>query len=152
MMIDAMEKKISVARQADLVSINRTSLYYKPVPIKDKEIRIKHIIDEVYTRHPEYEYRRMTIILRRDYNILINRKRTRKYIREMGIHGICPGPNLSKRIHKKYLYPYLLSGLNIDKPNQVWSIDKPYCSMKNDFMYTTAIIDWYSSDIVGYEI
>lgn len=111
-MIDRGDKKLSISRQAELLSINRTSLYYKPVPTSDEEYMIKRIIDEVYTAHPEYGYRRMTTILRRDYGILINRKRTRRYMREMGIHGFCPGPNLSKRLHNKYLYPYLLKGLN----------------------------------------
>jgi len=136
-MIDREEKKLSITKQAELLSINRTSLYYKPVPA---------------TAHPEYGYRRMTNILNREYHIRINRKRTRRYMREMGIHGFCPGPNLSKRLHGKYLYPYLLRGLNIDHPNQVWSIDVTYCRMKRGFMYLVAIIDWYSRYIVGFEL
>jgi putative transposase len=151
-MIDREEKKLSITRQAELLGINRTSLYYKPVPVNDEEYLIKRIIDEIYTAHPEYGYRRMTNILKRDYHIHINRKRTRRYMREMGIHGFCPGPNLSKRLHDKYLYPYLLRGLNIDHPNQVWSIDVTYCRMKRGFMYMVAIIDWYSRYIVGFEL
>jgi hypothetical protein len=104
-MIDREEKKLSITKQAELLSINRTSLYYKPVPANDEEYLIKRIIDEIYTAHPEYGYRRMTNILNREYHIRINRKRTRRYMREMGIHGFCPGPNLSKRLHGKYLYP-----------------------------------------------
>jgi len=73
-------------------------------------------------------------------------------MREMGIHGFCPGPNLSKRIHGKNLYPYLLRNLKIDHPNQVWSIDVTYCRMKRGFMYMVAIIDWYSRYIVGFEL
>jgi putative transposase len=149
-MIDRGDKRLSISRQAKLLSINRTSLYYKPAPISDEEYLIKRIIDELYTAHPEYGYRRMTTILNRDYRILINHKRTRRYMREMGIHGFCPGPNLSKRLHGKYLHPYLLRGLNIDHPNQVWSIDITYCRMKRGFMYLVAIIDWYSRYIVGF--
>ncbi|UZQ84902.1 IS3 family transposase [Thermoclostridium stercorarium] len=151
-MIDREEKKLSITKQAELLSINRTSLYYKPVPANDEEYLIKRIIDEIYTAHPDYGYRRMTNILNREYHIRINRKRTRRYMREMGIHGFCPGPNLSKRLHGKYLYPYLLRGLNIDHPNQVWSIDVTYCRMKRGFMYLVAIIDWYSRYIVGFEL
>jgi putative transposase len=151
-MIDREEKKLSITKQAELLSINRTSLYYKPVPANDEEYLIKRIIDEIYTAHPEYGYRRMTNILNREYHIRINRKRTRRYMREMGIHGFCLGPNLSKRLHGKYLYPYLLRGLNIDHPNQVWSIDVTYCRMKRGFMYLVAIIDWYSRYIVGFEL
>ena len=151
-LIDREDKELSISKQADLLSINRTSIYYKPVPVSIEELYIRHLIDEIYTKHPEYGYRRMTVILNRDHHIGINRKRTRRYMREMGIHGFCPGPNLSKRLHGKYLYPYLLRGLNIDHPNQVWSIDITYCRMKKGFMYMTAIIDWYSYQIVGYTL
>ena len=151
-MIDKGDEKLSITTQAGFLSINRTSLYYKPVPANDEEYLIKRIIDEIYTAHPEYGYRRMTNILNREYHIRINRKRTRRYMREMGIHGFCPGPNLSKRIHGKYLHPYLLRGLKINHPNQVWSIDVTYCRMKHGFMYLVAIIDWYSRYIVGFEL
>lgn len=151
-MIDKSNKKLSISRQAKLLSLNRTSLYYKCAPIRDEEYVIKGIIDEVYTAHPEYGYRRMTAILNREYGILINRKRTRRYMREMGIHGFCPGPNLSKRLHSKYLHPYLLRDLSIERPNQVWSIDITYCRMKRGFMYLVAIIDWYSRYIVGFAL
>ncbi len=151
-MIDKEDKRLSICKQSELLNINRTSLYYKPAPISNVEFMIKWRIDEIYTKHPEYGYRRMTVILNRDYGVGINRKRTRKYMREMGIHGFCPGPNLSKRLHGKYLHPYLLRGLLIDRPMQVWSIDITFCRMKSGFMYLTAIIDWYSRLIVGYTL
>jgi len=94
-MIDRNEKKLSITRQAELLSLNRTSVYYKPAPVNEEEYLIKRIIDEIYASYPEYGYRRMTSILNKDYHIHINRKRTRRYMREMGIHGFCPGPNLS---------------------------------------------------------
>jgi putative transposase len=149
-MVKKGDKKLSIARQAELLDINRTSLYYRPVPISREELDIKQLIDEIYTKHPEYGYRKMTKVLRNKHNIIINCKRTRRYMREMGIHGFCPGPNLSKRLYKKYLYPYLLRGLNIDYANQVWSVDITYCRMKQGFMYLVAIIDWYSRYIVGF--
>ena len=125
-------------------------MYYRAVEINEEEYRIRNIIDKIYTAHPEYGYRRMTVILKRDKGIHINRKKVRRCMREMGIHGFCPGPNLSKRLNAKYLYPYLLRGMNIDHPNQVWSIDITYCRMKRGFMYMTAIIDWYSRYLIGY--
>jgi putative transposase len=143
---------LSIKRQAELLSISRSSLYYSPVPISEEELNIKRIIDELYTDHPELGYRKMTIFLQRDYDININHKRTRRYMRDMGIHGFCPGPNLSKRAHGKYLHPYLLRGLNIDYPNQVWSVDLTYCRMKHGFMYMVAIIDWYSRYIVEHAL
>lgn len=151
-MIERDNKKLNITKQADLLSLSRTGLYYKPAPVPDAEYCIKGLIDEIYTSHPEYGYRRMTAILRNKYGILINRKRTRRYMREMGLHGFCPGPNLSKRLHAKYLYPYLLRGLHIDHPNQVWSIDITYCRMQRGFMYMAAIIDWHTRYIVGYAL
>lgn len=141
-MIDRNNKKLSISRKTKPLSINRTNLYYRHVPISDEEYMIKHIIDEVYTKHPEFGYRRMTIILKRDYGIITNRKRTCRYMQEMCIHSFC-----SCSIYMvKYLYPYLLRGLNIDYPNQVWSIDDiTYCRIKRGFMYLIAIIDWYST-------
>lgn len=73
-------------------------------------------------------------------------------MREMGIHGFCPGPNLSKRLRGKYVYPYLLRDLTIDHPNKVWSVDITYCRMEHGFMYMVAIIDWYSRYIIGYAL
>lgn len=151
-MVNRGDSKLSITKQTELLGLNRTGIYYKHVEISDEEYRIKWIIDEIYTEHPEYGYRRMTVILNRDYNIGINRKRTRRYMREMGIHGFCPSPNLSKRLHGKYLYPYLLRGLNIDSPNQVWSVDVTYCRMRKGFMYLVCIIDWYSHYIVGHAL
>ena len=104
-MIDKEDKKLNITDQAQLLSLNRTSLYYKPVPIGDEEYRIKWFIDEIYTDHPEYGYRRITAILKRDYHVLINKKRVRRYMR-YGNPWILSWPNLSKRIHAKYLYPY----------------------------------------------
>lgn len=137
------KEKLSLSKQAELLTISRTSLYYIPVSISEEDLYIKRRIDELYTEHPDPGYRRMTIFLNRDYDIKINRKRTRRYMREMGLHGFFPGPNLSKRLHGKYLYPYLLRGLNIDHPNQVWSVDITYCRMRHGFMYMVAVIDWY---------
>lgn len=149
-MINKDSERLSISKQAKLLSLNRTGLYYKPVSISDEEYLIKRTIDELYTAHPELGYRKMTIKLRDKLGIRINRKRTRRYMREMGIHGFCPGPNLSKRLHTKYLHPYLLRGMDIQRPNQVWSIDVTYCRMQRGFMYMVAIIDWHTRYIVGY--
>jgi len=149
-MVDIKNQEISKSRQTMLLDLNRTGIYYRAVELNEEEYRIRNIIDEIYTAHPEYGYRRMTVILNRDKGIHINRKRVRRYMREMGIHGFCPGPNLSKRLNTRYLYPYLLRGMNIDHTNQVWSIDITYCRMKHGFMYMTAIIDWYSRYLIGY--
>ena len=120
-MVEKGDKKLSIARQAELLDINRTSLYYRPVPISREELDIKLLIDEIYTKHPEYGYRKMTKVLRNKHNIIINCKRTRRYMREMGFMDFVR-PNLVNGC-TKISYPYLLRGLNIDHANQVWSVD-----------------------------
>ena len=82
----------------------------------------------------------------------INRKRVRRLMRIMDIAGICPGPNLSKLLHAKYVRPYLLRGLKIEHPDQVWAVDITYIRMKHGFMYLFVIIDLYSRYIVDYEL
>ncbi len=109
-------------------------------------------IDEIHTAHPTWGYRTITRILRRDDKLLINRKKVRRMMRDMGIYTIYPKPNLSKRYHAQYIRPYLLRNLAIDHPNQVWGVDITYIRMKIGFMYLFVIIDWYSRCIVDYEL
>ena len=87
-----------------------------------------------------------------DVDYKVNRKRIQRYMREMGIRVIHPGPNLSKRNRAQYVYPYLLRNVKPAHPNHVWGIDITYCAMQGRWMYLVAIIDWYSRKIVGYEL
>jgi putative transposase len=89
-MIERDNKKLSISKQAKLLSLNRTSLYYKPVPVNDEELQIKRLIDEIYTKHPEYGYRRMTTILNRDYGVVIKCRFSRSTL-----------PNYVKNNHNK---------------------------------------------------
>lgn len=144
-------KELSIAEQADLLSLNRTSIYYKPLPPSEEEIAIKRRIDEIYTQYPFYGYRRITAQLRRE-GVMVNHKRIQRYMQEMGIQGICPGPNLSKRNKENTVYPYLLAGLTIDHPNQVWGIDITYIRLKHGWLYLVAIMDWFSRYVVSWEL
>lgn len=109
-------------------------------------------IDELHTDHPTWGYRTITKVIRRDDKILINRKKIRRLMREMGVYTIYPKPNLSKRYHAQYIRPYLLRNLNISRPDQVWGVDITYIRMQKGFMYLFVIIDWYSRCIVDYEL
>jgi putative transposase len=109
-------------------------------------------IDEIHTAHPTWGYRTITKIIRRDDEILVNRKKIRRMMRVMGIYTIYPKPNLSKRYHAQYIRPYLLRNLNIERPDQVWGVDITYIRMQKGFMYLFIIIDWYSRRIVDYEL
>jgi len=150
-MIEWDNKNITLKRQAELLSINRTSLYYKPVGIPDEEIALMHEIDRIYTKWPAFGYRRITAKLK-ELGYTVNRKRVQRLMRKMGISAIFPGPNLSKRKKMHHTYPYLLRNLEITHPNQVWGVDITYIPMKNGWMYMFAVIDWYSRCIVAWEL
>ncbi|MEJ8548850.1 IS3 family transposase [Brevibacillus borstelensis] len=152
-MVERDNEMITVKRQADLLSVNRTSVYRPCKEHRESEenIQIMHRIDEIYLKHPYFGYRRMTIFLR-DHGFEVNRKRVRRLMQVMGLEAIYPKPNLSKRLHAKYTRPYLLRGLTIDRPNQVWGIDITYIRMGKGFMYLFNIIDWYSRKVIDYEL
>ncbi|MCZ8521865.1 MULTISPECIES: IS3 family transposase [Paenibacillus] len=145
--------EITIKRQADLLSVNRTSVYRSGKEQRESEenVQLMHRIDELYMKHPYFGYRRMTNVLR-DQGFEINRKRIRRLMQLMGLEAIYPKPNLSKRLHAKYTRPYLLRGLTIDRPNHVWGIDITYIRMGKGFMYLFTIIDWYSRKVIDYEL
>lgn len=145
--------RINLTRQAELLSVNRTSLYRLP-PTKgwsEPDLADMRLIDEIYTAHPYYGYRRIAERMQQ-CGQQINHKRVRRLMRIMGIQGICPGPNLSKQLHAKYKHPYLLRSLKIERPDQVWAVDLTYIRMRQGFMYLFVIIDLYSRYIVDYEL
>lgn len=152
-MIERDHPTISIKRQAFLLGVNRTSVYREPSEPQEspENIQIMHEIDVIYTDKPFFGYRRITAILR-EKGFNVNRKRVRRLMRLMGIHGIYPQPNLSKRLHAKYVQPYLLRGLDINHPNHVWGVDITYLRMGKGFMYLFLIIDWFSRKVVDYEL
>ena len=131
---------LSVRRQCELIGLNRSSLYYQPVAVDEESLMLMNLIDEQYTRTPFYGSRKMRMFLRK-LGYWINRKRVQRLMQEMGICGICPGPNTSKRLQEHKVYPYLLTGLAITRPNQVWSTDITYIRLLKGFVYLVAILD-----------
>jgi putative transposase len=150
-LIEMENKELSVSIQAGLLGLNRSGLYYRPIPVSQEELSLKHKIDEIYTSHPYYGSRRITAVLNNE-GYEVNRKAVQRHMREMGIEGIHPGPNLSKRALKEHIFPYLLRGLSIEYPNQVWGIDITYIRMKEAWMYLVAVIDWFSRYVVNWEL
>lgn len=150
-MIDWDDAELPIATQAELLGLNRSSLYYKPVEPSPEEVFIKHRIDEIYTKYPFFGSRRITAVLNEN-GLHINRKAVQRHMREMGIAGISPGPNLSKRNLEHRIYPYLLRNLDITHPNHVWGIDITYIRLQRGWMYLVAIIDWYSRYVVSWEL
>ena len=144
-------KELSVSTSAKLLGINRTSVYYEGLPVSQEELECKSIIDHLHTDNPTWGARQMSAQLKlRGYQI--GRRKAGRYMREMDITPIYPKMNLSKRMKQAKVCPYLLRNAVIDRPNQAWSIDITYISMKHGFLYLTAIIDWYSRCIVGWDI
>jgi putative transposase len=137
--------------QADLLSLSRSSLYYSPHPPSLEEVAIKHRIDALYTQYPFYGSRRITAQLRRE-GMTINRKAVQRHMREMGIAGISPGPNLSRRDSAHRIYPYLLRDLASAYPNHVWGIDVTYVRLHAGWLYLVAVLDWFSRYVVSWEL
>lgn len=144
-------KELPLSTQANLLGLSRSSLYYKPYRPSEKEVRIKHRIDEIYTQYPFYGSRRIRQQLRREGEP-VGKNTIAKYMREMGISAIYPGPNLSKRQKVAYIYPYLLRNVTPRYPNHVWGIDITYIRLQKGWMYLVAILDWYSRYVVSWQL
>jgi len=142
---------ISLARQSDLLDIARSSLYYVP-RVNGRDIKIMHHIDEIYTEVPFYGSRKIRVELRDQHGIFVCRDHVRRLMRLMGIEAIYPKSkpktSLGDVAHKKY--PYLLSGLAIESPDQVWGSDITYIRLAHGFCYLTAILDWFSRYVIAW--
>lgn len=152
LLVDMNAPILPISVQADLLGLNRSGLYYKPVPPSEEDLRIKLVIDKIYTRFPTYGYRRICWYLNEKEHLLINHKAVLQHMREMGIQAIYPRQNTSKPEPANKIYPYLLKGLKIDHPDHVWSIDITYIPIKNDWLYLVAIIDWYSRYVLDWQL
>lgn len=152
-MIERADAELSISQQAELLSINRSSFYYKPVAASETEILIKHRLDQLYTEYPFFGSRRMTACLNRE-GVGVNRKRIQRYLREMGVEAIYPRPKklLSREAVAHRIYPYLLNETIVTRPNQVWAIDITYIRLATGWLYLTAILDWYSRYVVSWEL
>ena len=144
---------MAVVRQCELASVNRSTVYVRSLALEvdDEELVLFHFIDEEYTRHPFYGSRRMVVYLSRQ-GISVNRKRVQRLMRKMGLTGMAPGPNTSKGHPEHKVYPYLLRGVAVKRPNQVWSTDLTYVRLAGGFAYLVAIIDWYSRKVLSWRL
>ena len=145
------QHKFSIRKQCDLLSIHRSGFYYNPKGESEENLKIMRIMDAHFLEHPTEGVISMQDMLFA-LGFIVNPKRIRRLLRLMGIMAIYPKKNLSKLGLKKYIHPYLLKGLDIDRPNKAWAIDVTYIPMKNGFLYLTAIIDLHSRYVVGWGI
>jgi putative transposase len=150
-MLEPNVPELPLITQAELLSLNRSGLYYHAMPPSVEEVAIKHRIDEIYTRWPFYGSRKIVVLLNQE-EILVSRPTVQHYMREMGISGIAPGPNTSKSAPEHKIYPYLLRHHHAQRPNHIWGIDITYIRLKGSWMYLVAILDWFSRFVVAWEI
>jgi len=151
MMIEPTHSQISVRRQCELVGLNRSTLYYTPAGESELNLELMRRIDEQYTRTPFYGCPRMTAYLR-GQGYCVNPKRVERLTHKMGLQAIFPRPRTSCGGQQHRIYPYLLRGLEIGRPNQVWSADITYVPLVGGFMYLVAIIDWFSRYVVEWQL
>lgn len=145
--------QLSIERQCELIQLPRSSYYRESNHGQEspENLEIMRLIDEEYTRHPFYGARKIRDYLRR-LGYKINRKRVQRLMRKMGLQSIAPKPNTSKPNIKHRVYPYLLGGIEVTRPNQVWCSDITYIRMSGGFVYLTAVMDWYSRYVLSWEI
>ena len=151
MMVEPKHQKVSLKSQCHLLGINRSSVYYKPRPMKDEDLKLMRKIDDQYMKHPTSGSRTISDHLNRQgYNV--NRKKIQRLMRLMCIEAIYPRPRTSKPHPEHRIYPYLLRGLDINRPDMVWAADITYVPMRRGFMYLVAIIDWYSRKVLSWRL
>lgn len=144
-------EEYSTREQCELLTLNRSSLYYKPKPIAPQKLELLNKIDEIYTKYPYYGSRRITVVLNQE-GYEISRPTTSKYMSEMGLEAIYPKKNLSIRNPEHKVYPYLLRHIRAERPNHIWGTDITYIRLKGGFMYLVAYLDWYSRYVVSWEL
>ena len=144
--------RLSIVRQCDLLGLPRSSRYYEAMPEGAEDLRIKRLIDEQYTKRPFYGVRRMTEWLSRDKEEWVNHKRVGRLMREMGLVAIYPKPKLSLGAADHRIYPYLLRGVTVHRPNQAWATDITYIRLTQGFIYLVAVMDWFSRSVLSWEL
>lgn len=150
-MVEWKQRPFSISRQAQLLGLNRTSLYYHPQPVSEKELWLKHRIDEIHTEMPYYGSRKITAQLVREGHDTC-RETVRHYMAQMGLQVIYPKPNLSRCHPGHKVYPYLLRNITASYPNHVWGVDITYIRLRRDWLYLVAILDWFSRYVLAWQL
>lgn len=150
-MIETKHPMLSIRRQCELVGLNRATFYREPANESPLNLQLMRLIDREYTRAPFYGYRKMTARLEA-YEYHVNCKRVARLMRKMGLRVIYPGPRTSIPAQQHKKYPYLLRGLEITRPNQVWAADITYVPMPSGFMYLVAVMDWFSRFVLAWQL
>jgi putative transposase len=143
--------KLPLGRQAELLGLSRSTLYYEPRPVPATELEIMRRIDALHLDYP-FAGSRMLRDLLRGEGVEIGRELVTTMMRRMGIEAIYRKPNTSKAALGHKIYPYLLRGLSIERPNQVWAMDITYIPMARGFVYLAAVVDWFSRRVLSWRL
>src|SRR5258706_179136 len=143
--------ELALIRQAKLLKLSRSSVYYRPRPVSPADLAIMRRIDELHLDYP-FAGRRMLRDLLRGEGIAIGRQRVATMMKRMGIAALYRRPNTSKPAPGHKIYPYLLRGLAVDRPNQVWAMDITYIPMARGFVYLAAVVDWFSRRVLAWRL
>ena len=147
--------KLSLSRQANVVGISRGSLYYRPRPMSDVDLGLMRRIDKLHLEHPFAGGRMMRDLLYQEElitGLTLGRRHVSTLMRRMGIQALYRKPNTSQRHPHHRVYPYLLRGLAVTRPNQVWTMDITYIPMARGFVYLAAVMDWCSRKVLAWRV
>ncbi len=150
-LVEREESELALSAQATLLQVARSSLYYQKASPNEWEIELKRRIDLIYNGYPFYGSRRITYQISQA-GFTVNRRTIQRYMREMGLEAIAPGPNLSKRNHEHKVYPYLLINVGASYLNHVWGIDITYLPLRKSWPYLVTVLDWHSRYVVSWEV
>jgi len=143
--------RLSVRRQCQLLGLAPASYYYQAVPESAENLHYLRLLDQEYTDHPFYGVRKMTVWLQQQ-GYAVGPKRVRRLLRAMGLMAVYPKPRLSLNPLAHRRFPYLLKGVSIVRPNQVWSTDITYIRLRGGFVFLAAVLDWYSRYVLAWEL
>ena len=150
-LVDHDDQVLPVVAQCRLLRVARSSLYYRPAPVSADDLAVMRRMDELHLAWPFYGSRRMAAVLRRE-GWPVNRKRIKRLMRIMALEAIYQKPITSRKHPDHKVYPYLLRGLVIDRPNQVWCADITYIPMAKGFVYLVAVMDWFSRRVLAWRV
>jgi putative transposase len=142
---------LALARQAKLLGLSRSSLYYQPSPVSLQDLAIMRRIDALHLDYPFAGSRMLRDLLNRE-GIVVGREAVRTMMKRMGIEAIYRRPNTSRPAPGHRIYPYLLRSLTVERPNQAWAMDITYLPMARGFVYLAAVVDWYTRRVLAWRL
>ena len=143
--------ELALTRQAKLLKLSRSSIYYRPRPVSPADLAIMRRIDELHLDFPFAGSRMLRDFLRAE-GVEIGRQRVARMMKRKGIEALYRRPNTSKPAPGHKIYPYLLRGLAVARPNQVWAMDITYIPMARGFVYLAAVVDWFSRRVLSWRV